>query len=97
LTEDPAITTSPRATLTGIGQIGITITNLDTATALYRDTLGLNYLLSASGMAFSQLGELRLILGQASVSQPRQRASLMFYRVADIDAAYAALRGKGAH
>jgi hypothetical protein len=63
LTEDPAITTSPGATLTGIGQIGITVTNLETATAFCRDTLGFNYLLSASGMAFSQLGELRLILG----------------------------------
>jgi predicted enzyme related to lactoylglutathione lyase len=91
------MTTSTQNAITDIGQIGITVTKLEAAVQFYRDTLGFNYLFTASGMAFFQLGKIRLMLGQATVSQPRQPASLIYYRVADIDAAYAALRGKGVH
>lgn len=83
--------------ISGIGQIGIVVNNLDEATKFYRDMLSIRYLFTASEMAFFQLGDIRLMLTQATGSQLRHPASILYYRVADIDAAYAELRGNGVH
>jgi methylmalonyl-CoA/ethylmalonyl-CoA epimerase len=91
------MTASTNTAFTGVGQIGISVINLDEAIRYYRDILGMRYLFTTTGMAFFDLGNLRLMLGQASVSQPRQAASLIYYKVDDIDAAFAELRGKGVH
>lgn len=81
--------------ITGLGQVGLVVEDLDRATAFYRDVLGLKHLFTAAGMAFFDLGGLRLMLGQASERQPRQPASLLYYKVSDIDAAVAALEARG--
>lgn len=89
--------TTANSSITGVGQIGIGVIDLDAATRYYRDILGMRYLFTSTGMAFFDLGNVRLMLGQASVSQPRHPASLIYYRVDDIDATFAELRGKGVH
>jgi methylmalonyl-CoA/ethylmalonyl-CoA epimerase len=76
-----------------IGQVGIMVRNLDEAVAFYRDKLGVKHLFTAPGMAFFQLGDLRLMLGQATPEYPA--ATFLYYKVDDIDAAATALQARG--
>jgi methylmalonyl-CoA/ethylmalonyl-CoA epimerase len=76
-----------------IGQLGILVKDLDSAVAFYRDKLGVKHLFTAPGMAFFDLGEVRLMLGQASPENPA--ATFLYYKVDDIDAAFAALKARG--
>jgi methylmalonyl-CoA/ethylmalonyl-CoA epimerase len=76
-----------------IAQVGIMVKNLDQAVAFYRDKLGVKHLFTAPGMAFFQLGNLRLMLGQATPEYPA--ATFLYYKVDDIDAAAATLQGRG--
>ncbi len=76
-----------------IGQLGIMVKDLDGAVAFYRDKLGVRHLFTAPGMAFFDLGGIRLMLGQASPESPT--ATFLYYKVDDIHAASAALRARG--
>ncbi len=80
----------------GVGQIHISVADIDRAVAFYRDVLGLAFLFQVPGqkMAFFDCGGVRLYLGVPS--SPEYRAnSFLYYRVSDIDAAYKALSAKG--
>lgn len=80
-----------------VGQIHITVTDLDRSVAFYRDVLGLEHLFTVPGqpMAFFDGGGIRLYLGvtedQRFVSRPT-----IYYRVHDVDAAWAEVTGRGA-
>ena len=76
-----------------IGQIGIMVKDLEAATAFYRDKLGVKHLFTAPGMAFFDLGGLRLMLGQAGGDYPP--CTYLYYQVDDIEAAAAALQARG--
>jgi len=76
-----------------IGQIGIMVKDLEAVTAFYRDKLGVNHLFTAPGMAFFDLGGLRLMLGQAGGDYPP--CTYLHYKVDDIEAAAATLRARG--
>lgn len=78
-----------------IGQIAITVKDIDAATAFYRDKLGMRHLFSVPGMAFFDLGGVRLMLGPASSPDLEHPASLIYYRVEDIEAASATLKDRG--
>ena len=76
-----------------IGQIAITVQDLDRAVAFYRDTLGLTLLFQAPpGLAFFQCGEVRLLLSRPEGVESSQAASVLYYKVADIQQAYATLQ-----
>jgi len=82
--------------IVSIGQIHISVTDIDRAVAFYRDVVGLKFLFQVPGqpMAFFECGGVRLYLGIPS--DPRYKAnSFLYYRVEDIDAAYARLKAKG--
>ncbi len=80
-----------------IGQIAVSVSNLERAVAFYRDVLGLKFLFQAPpGLAFFMCGEVRLMLGLPEKDQPAKVASVIYYLVDDIRAAYSALRDKGA-
>lgn len=82
--------------IVSIGQIHISVTDIDRAVAFYRDVVGLNFLFQVPGqpMAFFECGGVRLYLGIPS--DPRYKAnSFLYYRVEDIDAAYERLKAKG--
>lgn len=68
------------------------VSDLERATAFYRDTLGLKHLFTAGTMAFFDAGGVRLLLGlgQADDDGPHG-TSILYYRVADIRAAHADL------
>ncbi len=81
--------------LQGIGQIAVRATDLPRATAFYREALGLPFLFDAPGLAFFQCGGVRLMLSGAETPEFDHPASVLYFDVADIDAAYAALAGRG--
>jgi len=81
----------------GVGQIAIPVTDLERAVIFYRDVLGLHFLFRAPpGPAFPQCGEVGLMLGQRSPGAEEGKVGVVYYRVPDLDLAYATLRDRGA-
>jgi methylmalonyl-CoA/ethylmalonyl-CoA epimerase len=79
-----------------IAQIAVMVRDLERATAFYRDTLGLKFLFSAPPqMAFFECEGIRLMLGVPERPDLAHAASILYFKVADIDAAYEALSGRG--
>ena len=82
------------AALGAIGQIAISVTNLDLAVNFYRDTLGLPFLFRAQNMAFFDCSGVRLMLALPEANQGDYR-SVVYYKVDDIEASAQALRDRG--
>jgi methylmalonyl-CoA/ethylmalonyl-CoA epimerase len=84
--------TTPQLELTQIGQIAINVSDLQRAVAFYRDTLGMRFLFQApGGLAFFDVGGIRLMLGVAEKPEFSHPASILYYKVSDIGAAYETL------
>src|SRR5688572_22999717 len=80
-----------------IGQIALTITDLNRAVAFYRDTLGLQHLFSAPpGLAFLACGSIRLMLSQAEPQGGERFSAAIYFKVADLEAAHRELTARGA-
>ena len=62
-------TGTTRAGIARIGQIAVTVRDLERATAFYRDTLELPFLFAAPNMAFFDCGGVRLMLGAAETAE----------------------------
>jgi catechol 2,3-dioxygenase-like lactoylglutathione lyase family enzyme len=79
-----------------IGQIHITVDDLERSIAFYADALGLPLLFRVEGqpMAFLDAGGIRLYLGQAEGSVVRSQP-LLYFSVDDIDASHAGLVARG--
>jgi methylmalonyl-CoA/ethylmalonyl-CoA epimerase len=86
---------APAVSLTTIGQIAVRIKDLDRAVTFYRDVLGVPFLFRVPNLAFFQLGEVRLMLSPAETPEFDHPGSVIYYKVAEIDAAYAALKAQG--
>ena len=86
---------STGVSLTSIGQIAVRAKDLDRAVAFYRDTLGAPVLFRLPNLAFFQFGDVRLMLSPAENPDFDHPASVIYYKVEDIDAAYEALKEKG--
>jgi methylmalonyl-CoA/ethylmalonyl-CoA epimerase len=78
----------------GVGQIHVGVKDVARATAFYRDVLGLRFLFEYPGMAFFDCGGVRLYLAKAD-GPTASGASIIYYRVDDIDAAHELLRTRG--
>jgi methylmalonyl-CoA/ethylmalonyl-CoA epimerase len=81
--------------LSRVGQVGIMVKELETAVAFYRDKLGIKHLFTASGMAFFELGDLRLMLGQAYGPENLGSSTFLYYKVDDIHKAYETFKARG--
>ena len=82
--------------ITGLAQVALSVKDIDTATAFYRDVLGLPFLFSAPpGLAFFQVGPTRLMLS-ASTEGGVGSHGILYYAVADIQSAFTAVTGRGA-
>jgi len=90
-------TTAPAgAGLSGIGQIFVNAHDLERAIAFYRDTLGMNFLFQAPpNMAFFDCGGIRIMLGVADRPELDHPASIIYYKVTDIEATYEAFSSRG--
>jgi methylmalonyl-CoA/ethylmalonyl-CoA epimerase len=82
--------------ITRIGQIGITVHDLDRAVGFYRDVLKLTFLFRVPNLAFFDCGGVRLLLGAPERPELDHPASILYYLVDDIHASHAALRADGA-
>ncbi len=83
-----------------IGQIALTVHDLDRATVFYRDALGMRLLFAVPGMVFFDCGGIRLLLGlpegeRKEADADSQPSSFLYYRVDDIQAAHTALVVRG--
>jgi methylmalonyl-CoA/ethylmalonyl-CoA epimerase len=88
--------TMPQLELTQIGQIAINVRDLQRAVAFYRETLGMRFLFQApGGLAFFDVGGVRLMLGVAEKPEFSHPASILYYKVSDIGAAYEMLTSRG--
>lgn len=81
--------------ITSIGQIAINVQDLQRAVAFYRDKLGLKLLYEFPGLAFFDCGGVRLMMSRAEKPEFDHPASIIYYKVADIQAASRALEAAG--
>jgi methylmalonyl-CoA/ethylmalonyl-CoA epimerase len=83
-------TTTPG--IDAVGQVHVNVRDLPRAVAFYRDVLGLRCLFEIPGSAFFDAGNLRLMIGIAEGLESDHPASVLYYRVPDIHAAFASVR-----
>jgi len=90
-------TASARGIVTHVGQIAVTVQDVERATAFYRDVLGLEHLFTAPpGLSFFRCGEVRLMLSRPEGASEAHPASILYYAVDDVPAAHRALVERGA-
>jgi methylmalonyl-CoA/ethylmalonyl-CoA epimerase len=80
--------------LSEIGQIALTVQDLQRAKDFYQNTLGMQLLFEAGAMAFFQCGSIRLMLGTSEKSAPSE-GTILYFRVADIHGVHSALKDRG--
>jgi methylmalonyl-CoA/ethylmalonyl-CoA epimerase len=79
-----------------VGQIGLTVDDLEKATAFYRDALGLKHLFDAPpAMSFFACGDVRLMLSRPERPGAERFSAAVYFKVGDIHAARDALTGRG--
>jgi methylmalonyl-CoA/ethylmalonyl-CoA epimerase len=82
--------------LTRIGQIFVNVHDLDRAIAFYRDILGMTFLFQAPpNMAFFDCGGIRLMLGIPDRPELDHPASIIYYKVDDIEKVYEVFKARG--
>jgi methylmalonyl-CoA/ethylmalonyl-CoA epimerase len=82
----------------GLAQIGqIAIVTKDTArmTEFYRDKLGMKFLFTAGQLAFLDCGGIRIMLSPAEKPEFDHPASVLYFKVPNIQAAHQSLAGRG--
>jgi predicted enzyme related to lactoylglutathione lyase len=83
--------------LSDIRQIGITVSDVDTALPFYRDVLGLAFLFRpAPTLAFLAAGSVRLMLSTPQGAGTVGQNSILYFTVTDIVATHAAIVVRGA-
>jgi methylmalonyl-CoA/ethylmalonyl-CoA epimerase len=80
--------------LASIGQVAITVKELQRAIRFYRDALGLRFLFETPEMAFFDCGGMRLMLGYSTHGDATY-SSIIYYNTADIQGTVDLLRGQG--
>ncbi|MCT6699785.1 VOC family protein [Rheinheimera sp. 4Y26] len=84
--------------LSTIGQIAITVSDIDRALAFYREVLGLEFLFRAGpGLAFLNADGVRLMLSTPQGEGAVAANSVLYFKVSAIEAVHAAFVALGAH
>ena len=89
------MTNSPIA-LGRIGQIALTVHDMDRAIAFWRDTVGLKFLFQAPNVAFFDVAGVRLMLGSAESPDVKPAGTVLYFEVEDLDGAFESVRDRGA-
>jgi predicted enzyme related to lactoylglutathione lyase len=83
--------------LSEIGQIAISVSDVQSALAFYRNTLGLTFLFSPSPeLAFLMAGQTRIMLTTPQGAGKAGANSILYFKVTDIESAHAELVKRGA-
>ena len=79
-----------------LGQVHISVRDVDRSVEFYRDVLGMDFLFRVPGqpMAFFASGDVRLYLGTPERPEFRSRC-VLYFRVDDIEAEYGRLERAG--
>jgi methylmalonyl-CoA/ethylmalonyl-CoA epimerase len=77
-----------------IGQISLTVKDIDRSTAFYRDTLGIQFLFRAPNLAFFDCAGVRLMLGLPEGSGERHN-SVLYFKLDEIERAHETLLARG--
>jgi catechol 2,3-dioxygenase-like lactoylglutathione lyase family enzyme len=85
------MSTNPGIAITQIGQIAINVHDTARAVEFYRDTLGLKLLFTAGNLAFFDCGGVRLMLSTPERPEFDHPASILYFKVDDIQFAFAHL------
>lgn len=85
----------PAPKLGRIGQIALSVHDMDRAVAFYRDVVGLKFLFQAPNVAFFDVAGVRLMLGQAQPKDLKPAGTFLYFESADLDADFAALKAGG--
>ena len=89
-------TSEDELSLSEIGQVSINVHDLERATDFYRDILGMDHLFSAPPkMAFFACDGVRLMLAVPEREEFDHPASILYYRIHDMEAAYRTLVARG--
>lgn len=78
--------------LSQIGQVALTVRDMDRSIAFYRDTCGMRFLFRAPNVAFFDCSGIRLMLGQSEKPDEELRGTVIYYRVDDIHQAFERLK-----
>jgi predicted enzyme related to lactoylglutathione lyase len=88
--------TTAGSEITALRQVALTVSDVSRALPFYRDALGLPFLFSAGpNLAFLDIGGVRLMLGAPEPGFEPGASSVLYFKVADIMAAYAELSARG--
>lgn len=88
--------TTPVIGLGAIGQIAMNAHDIPRAVQFYRDALGMRLLFEAPPkMAFFDCAGVRLMLSLPETPEYDHAGSVLYFRVDDIEQAYAALKERG--
>ena len=80
-----------------IGQIAITVSDVETALGFYRDILGLTFLFSpAPTLAFLAAGNVRIMLSTPQGAGAVGANSTLYFKVQNVQASYATILARGA-
>ena len=84
------------ARITGVRQIALTVSSVEQALSFYRDAVGLTFLFSAGpNLAFLDIGGVRLMLAPPEGDFKPGASSVIYFKVADIEAAHAEMTARG--
>lgn len=96
MTQQSQVNTGSELRLGAIGQVARTVKDFSRAEAWYRDVLGLPHLYTYGKLAFFDCGGVRLMIEDRSIGEVPNlhNDSVLYFRVADIQAAYDTLRAR---
>ena len=75
----------------GVGQIAITVQDIERARNFYQNQLGLTYLFSAGNLVFFKSGDLRILLTTPETQKNEISNSVIYFNVTDINLSYSNL------
>jgi methylmalonyl-CoA/ethylmalonyl-CoA epimerase len=81
--------------LTRIGQVALSVRDMDRAVRFYRDSLGMRFLFQAPNVAFFDCDGIRLMLGQNEKPEQTPSGTILYYCVPAIHEAFETLSQRG--
>ena len=86
----------PAPLVQSLGQIALTVSDVEGSIGFYRDAVGLPFLFSPRPtLAFLDLGGVRLMLSAPEGEFSAGSSTVLYLKVADIEAAHSAMRERG--